>query len=73
MIAPILPKAERLVARLKGKVDHVLVDKMNYHYADWVYRRLGLEYMLTDGYFAEKKKTLTDAFDKENIPCQFLF
>lgn len=73
MIAPILPKAGGLVARLKEKVDRVLVDKMNYHYADWVYRRFRLEGMMTDGYFAERKKTLADAFSKENIPCQFLF
>jgi len=73
MIAPILPKADGLVARLRGKVNRVLVDRMNYHYADSVYRGLKLEQMLTDEYYVEKKKTLADAFSKENIPCQFLF
>jgi DNA repair photolyase len=37
MIAPMLPKAEELVAMLRGKVDYVLIDRMNYHYSDWVY------------------------------------
>ncbi|MCL0076852.1 radical SAM protein [Dehalococcoidia bacterium] len=37
MIAPMLPQAEELAASLRGKVDYVLIDRMNYHYADWVY------------------------------------
>lgn len=43
MIAPILPGAEELAKRLKGKVDYVILDKMNYHYADWVYKKYHLE------------------------------
>jgi DNA repair photolyase len=31
MIAPILPGAEGLIKELAGKVDHVLVDRLNYH------------------------------------------
>ena len=34
MIAPLLPGAEGLVAELRGKVDYVLIDRMNYHNAD---------------------------------------
>jgi len=56
MIAPILPKAEGLVAQLSGKVDYVLIDRMNYHYADWVYRRYKLEYAMTNNFFTQKKK-----------------
>jgi DNA repair photolyase len=41
-IAPLLPKAEGLGTQLIGKVDYVLIDKMNYHYADWVYKKHGL-------------------------------
>jgi DNA repair photolyase len=37
MIAPMLPGAEDLAEMLNGKVDFVIVDRMNYHYADWVY------------------------------------
>ena len=73
MIAPILPKAEGLVAQLRGKVDYALVDRMNYHYADWAYRRYGLEYAMTDGFFAQMKRELADGFEKVGIPCQLLF
>ena len=51
MIAPVLPGAEGLAELLKGKIDYVLVDRMNYHYADWVYRKYGLEDQLTDDFF----------------------
>ena len=43
MIAPMLPKADGLAAELEGKVDYVLIDRMNYHYADWVYKKYKLE------------------------------
>jgi hypothetical protein len=73
MIAPMLPEAEGLALQLRGIVDHVLIDRMNYHYADWVYRRHNLEYAMTEHFFAEKKKELASAFEKEGIHCQFLF
>jgi hypothetical protein len=38
MIAPILPNSEDLAVILKGMVDYVMLDRMNYHYADWIYR-----------------------------------
>ena len=34
MIAPVLPGAEGLAELLKGKIDYVIIDRMNYHYAD---------------------------------------
>jgi DNA repair photolyase len=73
MIAPMLPEAEGLVARLRGKVDYVLIDRMNYHYADWVYKKHKLEYAITEDFFAGKKRELANAFKKEGIPCQLLF
>jgi len=73
MIAPLLPEAEDLVKQLTGKVDHVLIDRMNYHYADWVYRKNKLEYALTSDFFNRQKTELAVAFGKENIPCQLLF
>ncbi len=51
MIAPMLPQAEDLVQMLHGKVDYIRIDRMNYHYADWVYRKYGLEDKLSDNYF----------------------
>jgi DNA repair photolyase len=73
MIAPLLPGAEELVTLLSGKVDHVLIDKMNYHYADWVYKKYGLEYAITDRFFTEKKNELARAFEKKEMPYQLLF
>jgi len=73
MIAPLLPRAEDLVTRLSGKVDYVLVDRTNYHYADWVYRKYGLEYAMADSFFAQKKLELARALEIEEIPYQLLF
>lgn len=73
MIAPMLPKAEGLANELRGKVDSVLIDRMNYHYADWVYRKHKLEYAMTENFFTQKKIELANAFRKEGIPYRLLF
>ncbi|UCF12955.1 MAG: radical SAM protein [Thermoplasmatales archaeon] len=73
MIAPILPQAEGLVALLDRKVDYVLIDKMNYHYADKIYKENGLDYALDPGFFTKKKIELSKAFNKEGVTCQLLF
>ena len=73
MIAPVLPKAEGLVEQLSGKADYVLIDRMNYHYADWVYRRYELEYAMNDKFFTQKKMELANALKREEIPYQLLF
>lgn len=58
MIAPVLPGAEGLAGLLKGKVDNTVIDRMNYHYADWIYRRHHLEEALTDGYYYRVRQKL---------------
>jgi len=73
MIAPMLPKADELVAGLKGKVDYVLIDRMNYHYGDWVYRKYDLEGTMSDDFFSRKSKELAFAFEKHGIECKVLF
>lgn len=73
MIAPILPGADGLVELLKGKIDYVLLDRLNYHYADWLYRKLDISWAREEIFFTEKGKALKRAFDKEDIPCQMLF
>ena len=73
MIAPLLPKALDLAARLRGKVDYVLIDKMNYHYADWVYRKYRLENAMTSNFFDVEKRKLVDALEEEGILYQLLF
>lgn len=72
MIAPMLPKIESLPSRLEGKVDYVLVDKMNYHYADWVYRKYGLESARKNEFFAQKGTELAHLFKMKGIPCELL-
>ena len=67
MIAPMLPGAESLAEILAGKVDYVIVDRMNYHYADWVYRKYGLEDKMTDYYFYQTERTIFSTFAELGI------
>ena len=69
MIATMLPGAESLAEILIGKVDHVIFDRMNYHYADWVYRKYELEDKLTEDYFNRTERILSSAFAKSGISC----
>lgn len=73
MIAPILPGAEGLVVMLAGKVDYVMVDRLNYHYADWVYKKHGMEWAKEDAFFSQKGEELKRGFESEGIPCQVVF
>ena len=73
MIAPMLPKAEGLAARLRGKVDYVLIDRMNYHYSDWVYRKYKLKSAINDDFFARTGKELASTFEKQGLECRVLF
>lgn len=58
MIAPLLPGAEELTNILKGKVDYIIIDRMNYHYADWVYKKYNLEDKKTDIFFQEIERKI---------------
>lgn len=69
MIAPMLPGAEDLAEMLAGKVDTVILDRMNYHHADWVYRKYGLEDKMSDGYFDQTERILGAAFEAFGIRC----
>jgi DNA repair photolyase len=69
MIAPILPGVEGLPGILAGKVDHVILDRLNYHYADLVYRKYALEDKITDEYFSRAERTLSSAFAQLGIRC----
>jgi len=73
MIAPLLPGAEGLPALLKDSVGHVLVDRLNYHYADAVYKKYGMQWAVKDSFFREKGEELRKAFVKNGIPCQVLY
>ena len=58
MIAPMLPGAEELAAGLSEKVDYMLVDRMNYHYGDWVYRKHNLESAMGYSFLPQKARNL---------------
>ncbi|MDD8051694.1 MAG: radical SAM protein, partial [Verrucomicrobiota bacterium] len=58
MVAPVLPGAEGLAELLRGKIDSLLCDRMNYHYADRLYREHGLEYARTDEYYRKVAEAL---------------
>jgi DNA repair photolyase len=73
MIAPILPKTEELAATLSGKVDYVLIDRMNYHYADWVYKKYRLEGAMSYDFFSSKARELASVFAEQGIEYQVVF
>jgi DNA repair photolyase len=73
MIAPMLPGAEGLIEDLKGKVDHIIVDRMNYHYADWIYRKCKMEDKLSDDFFQDTGRALASACRKYGIDCNVVF
>jgi DNA repair photolyase len=73
MIAPLLPSAEGLVDLLKGKVDNVLIDRLNYHYADWVFKKHGMQWAMDDEFFNQKGEELRAGFEKVGVTCQKLY
>jgi DNA repair photolyase len=73
MIAPILPGAETLADALEGKVDYIIIDRMNYHYADWIYRKYRLEDKLSDDYFQMTGHKIANGCKKSGIACNFTF
>jgi DNA repair photolyase len=73
MIAPILPGAETLPNVLEGKVNYIIVDRMNYHYADWVYRKYGLADKLSDDFFQRTGRELASACKKLGIVTNLTF
>ena len=73
MIAPVLPGAETLPKYLEGKVDYILVDRMNYNYADWVYRKYGLEDKLSDEFFDRASHEIASACKQLRIDCRIVF
>jgi len=64
MVAPLLPGAEGLAELLPGKIDYLLIDRMNYHYGDWVYRKYGLQDKLSPEYFECVERELSAACNR---------
>ncbi|MBA4385265.1 MAG: radical SAM protein [Anaerolinea sp.] len=70
MIAPMLPGSENLPELLAGKVDEVILDRMNYNHSTVIYRQNNLTDMMTDEYFAMTSNILKSAFTLLGISCQ---
>jgi DNA repair photolyase len=70
MIAPMLPGAEDLAEALEGRVDYLLVDRMNYNHANWVYRKYGLSDKLTDDFFYRTSQELASTCRRLGIECR---
>ena len=70
MIAPILPEAEKLVAMLEGKVDYIIIDRMNYRHSDAVYRQHGWQAKNSDEYFDQVKRRMLDDCAEFGIECR---
>jgi len=73
MIAPLLPGAAGLVDVLADKVDYVLVDRLNYHYANRLYSENKMEWAREDPFFIQASDDLKRGFDRAGIPVSVLF
>jgi DNA repair photolyase len=73
MIAPLLPGADGLIKELSGKVDHVLIDRLNYFYANRIYMENNLEWAREDHFFIQTAEELKEGFENKGIPVQVLF
>lgn len=69
MIAPILPDAEILVGMLAGKVDYLIIDRMNYGHADKIYKKHGWGAKNTDEYFDLIRRRITQDCIERGIEC----
>jgi DNA repair photolyase len=72
MIAPMLPGSENLVELLNGKIDYLLVDKMNYNHAALIYRKYGLQDKNTLDFFDHTAHVLASKCKKLGIECQVI-
>ncbi len=74
-VGPLLPGgADRLVTALKGKVNKILIDRMNY--LETVirhYRQLGLTEAATDRFFHEQADLVARQAARAGVPCEILF
>ncbi|WP_286978957.1 SPL family radical SAM protein [Aminobacterium sp. UBA5514] len=73
MIAPILPGVEKLINLLTEAVDYILVDRMNYHYADFVYKKYSLEEYMTEEFFARVSQQIKSDCFRLGIECSVVF
>jgi DNA repair photolyase len=73
MIAPILPGSDRLIEQLPGNVDHILIDRLNYSYANRIYTENNMGWAKEDTFLVQQAEKLREGFTRRNIPVQVLF
>jgi DNA repair photolyase len=73
MIAPLLPGSDGLLEELAGKVDRILIDRLNYFYANRIYMENHLEWAKEDPFFIHNAEELKEGFERIGIPVQVLF
>jgi DNA repair photolyase len=74
-IGPLLPgNPEKLIKTLKGKVDKVFIDRMNYMSSiKGFYRQVGLQEETADRFFHEYKERLISELKKRKMKFEALF
>jgi DNA repair photolyase len=74
-IGPLLPgNPQKLIAALEGKVDRILIDRMNYlPTIAGFYRRLRLDEALTERFFRDQAQSLALQADRCGLACEILF
>lgn len=73
MIAPILPEAENLIKLLAGRVDYIILDRMNYFHADKIYEKHGWSDKNTHKYFRDIGKKMTKDCTDLGIDCRSVY
>lgn len=73
MIAPILPGAEGLAEELADKVDHILIDRLNYFYANRIYMENKMEWAKEEPFFIQESNELRRRFEERGIAVRVLF
>jgi len=73
MIAPILPEAENLIRILAGRVNYIIIDRMNYHHADWIYHKHGWSDKNTDAYFSTLGNRIAQECKEKGIECRSVY
>jgi len=66
MIAPLLSGTDGLIEELSGKVDHVLIDRLNYFYANRIYMENNLEWAKEEPFFIQNAEKLKEGFTAES-------
>jgi len=74
-IGPLLPgNPSRLIARLEGKVDRIMIDRMNYMQSiRGFYLKKGLQEATSDDFFRRYKESLILEIKKRNMDFEILF